>query len=95
MNMKTGSEIEARFEAIVGVDPREAAELAYVIATLKRREGDREGAAQYARRAIDLFKSVPTDTLEDCAARNTVIDGIALPDLIHEDVVRERFKDIL
>ena len=94
MTMGT-AELEARFEAMAVRDPREAAELAYAIAALKRRAGDREGAAQYARRAIELFKTVSTDTLEDCAARNTIVDGIVIPDLIHEDVVRDRFKDVL
>jgi hypothetical protein len=93
--MKTASELEARFEATVVADPREAAEIAYAIASLKRQEGDLAGAGQYARRAIDLFRSVPTDTLEDCAARNTVVEGIVIPDIIHEDVVKERFKDLL
>jgi hypothetical protein len=93
--MNVMADLEQRLSRMVSEDPRTAAEYAFAIATLKRREGDREGVAGYARRAMEFFNSVPTGTLDDCAARNITIEGLVIPDLIHEDGVREGFKDIL
>lgn len=72
-------------------DPRGAAEVAYVIARRYEADGDRERANRAAADSIALFERCPSDTLEDCAARYTVLAGIPLPSFIHSDVVRASF----
>lgn len=74
-------------------DPRRAAEVAYVLARRYQAEGENEKAKDAAAESIALFDRCPGDSLEDCAARYTVLAGIALPSIIHSDVVRARFPE--
>jgi hypothetical protein len=80
-----------KFERLRETDPRNAAEYAYAIATLYKRQGNVSEATSYASQAIELFDKCPMNTLEDCSARNVTIGGIAIPDLIHQGVVGSRF----
>ena len=74
---------------------RESAEVAFVLAVIARQRGDVAEARRYAEESIQLFEGLSVESLEDCAACYTTIEGIAVPDLIHADVVRDRFKNIL
>lgn len=71
---------------------REAAEVAYALAELYLREGDTEKATQFGSKSIRLFEECEMNTQEDCAAINMNIGGVIIPSLIHQDVVRSRFK---
>lgn len=86
--------IEKRFEETKEDDPRNAAEIAYVIAMIAKGKGDKEKAIKYGKESIDLFDKLNPQTMEECAAINTDINGIALPELIHSGVVRERLKPL-
>ena len=76
-------------------DPRNAAEHAYALAALYHRDGDKEQALHFGRECILLFGRCEMQTLEDCAARNNVIEGIAIPSIIHEEVVRDRLRPLI
>lgn len=82
--------LEQTFEALKNVDPRNAAEHAYALAALYRRDDNKEEAIRFGREAIALFDKCPMETADSCAACNVIIEGIAIPDLIHQDVVRDR-----
>jgi len=84
--------LEQTLNLLREVDPRNASEYAYVLAMLHKRAGNNEKAIHFGREAIALFDKCRMETLEDCAARHVVIEGVALPDLIHQDVVRDRLK---
>jgi nucleoside-diphosphate kinase len=86
--------LEQTLNLLREVDPRNAAEYAYVLAILHKRAGNNEKAIHFGREAIALFDKCRMETLEDCAARHVVIEGVALPDLIHQDVVRDRLKPL-
>ncbi|MEK6535585.1 MAG: nucleoside-diphosphate kinase [Thermodesulfobacteriota bacterium] len=86
--------LEQTLDSLREVDPRNAAEYAYVIAMLHKRTGDSKQAIQFGRESIALFGKCRMDTMEECAARNVVIEGVALPDLIHQDVVRDRLQPL-
>jgi len=86
--------LEQTLNSLRDVDPRNAAEYAYVLATLHKRAGDNEQAVRFGREAIALFDKCRMETMEECAARNVVIKGVALPDLIHQDVVRDRLQPL-
>ena len=86
--------LEKTLESLRGVDPRNAAEHAYALATLYHRDGGIEEATRFGREAILLFDRCQMQSLDDCAARNTIIEGIPMPDLIHQDVVRDRLKSL-
>ena len=86
--------IEQEFGKMKTEDPRKAAELAYVIAKTAKDAGDTEKAAQFGKESVALFDELNVQTQEECAARYVTVNGIALPDLIHSDVVRDRLKPI-
>lgn len=69
---------------------RKEAETLYVVAVLAAQSGLTEIAAGSARECVKLLASLGTDTMEECATRSTVVAGVALPEFLHEDVVRER-----
>lgn len=86
--------LEQTLNSLREVDPRNAAEYAYVLAQLHKRAGNNDEAIRYGREAIALFDKCRMETMEECAARNVVIEGVALPDLIHQDVVRDRLQPL-
>lgn len=86
--------LEQTLVSLREVDPRNAAEYAYVLAMLNKRAGNNDEAARYGRDSLDLFDKCLMNTIEDCAARNVVVEGVALPDLIHQDVVRNRLQPL-
>lgn len=71
-------------------DKRKAAEVAYVLARIYLDKKDMKKAADYGKQSIRLFDQCGMKTMEDCAARYTVLGGIVLPSLIHQDIVRNR-----
>lgn len=94
--MKKYAALEQTFESLKKVDPRNAAEHAYALAALYRRDGNTEEAIRFGRESIALFDKCPMETMEDCAARNVVIEGIAMPSsFIHQDVVRNRLQPLV
>ena len=88
------SSLEKRLVPEVKITQREAAELAYVLAVIHKKEGNIKDARKYARQSIELFEGLDIQTLDDAASLYTVLNGIALPDLIHEGVVRDRLSDL-
>ena len=86
------AKLEKTVKSLRKVDPRNAAEYAYAIAMLHKRDGNFDEAKKYAQMAIDLFDQCQMNTMEECAARNVVIEGVAIPDLVHQGVVRNRIK---
>jgi len=86
--------IEQEFSRMKIENPRKAAELAYVIAKTAKNDGDAEKATQFEKESIMLFNELNVQAYEDCVAKYVTVNGIALPDLIHADVVRDRLKPI-
>lgn len=93
-SVMTIAALEQTLNSLREVDPRNAAEYAYVIAMLHKRAGNNDEVVRYGREAIALFDKCRMDSMEECAARNVVIEGVALPDLIHQDVVRDRLQPL-
>ncbi len=93
-NVMQCATLEQTLNSLREVDPRNAAEYAYVLAQLHKRAGDDEQAIRFGREAIALFDKCQMDSMDECAARNVVIEGVALPDLIHQDVVRDRLQPL-
>ena len=86
--------VEERLAALRGSNPREAAEFAYVLAMLHKRAGNDQEAARFGKETISLFDQCEMESMEQCAAINVVVEGIALPSLIHQQVVRNRLDPI-
>lgn len=86
--------LEQNLKSLRDVDPRNAAEYAYVLAQLYKRAGDNEQAIRFGRESIALFDKCRMETMEDCAARNVLIEDVAIPDFIHQDVVRDRLQPL-
>lgn len=96
MVMKKYAVLEQTFESLKEVDPRNAAEYAYALAAIYRRDGNNEEAIRFGREAIAIFDKCQMETAEDCAPRNVVIEGIAMPSsFIHQDVVRDRLYPLV
>ncbi|MBS3123712.1 hypothetical protein J4437_03675 [Candidatus Woesearchaeota archaeon] len=51
--------------------------------------GDMDGVREYGLQAIVLYQAMEVNTLEEAAAENTKIDGVLIPELMHEGVVRK------
>jgi len=86
--------LEKYFSNTVKENPREAAEIAFAIALKAKQEGDNKKAAQYGRKSVKLFERLKVQTMDDCACLHMFINGIGIPDLVHEGVVRSRLAPI-
>ena len=82
-----GQELEKKFEELREKDPRLAAEYAYVLAVKNK-------SRYYAQECLRIFKELNIQTLKDSASRLNVVEGVCLPEYIHEGVVRARFKEM-
>ncbi len=84
--------------------PRIAAEIGYVLArryqahaALAHGEERRRWlsrAYEYGSESIRLLDHCSLDTLEECATRFAVLLGVALPSYIHQEVVRDRLREL-
>ncbi len=90
----TKAELEKDLAELRETNPRKAAEIAYVLARLYLQDSDTDRAAHFGRESISLFDQCEMNTEQDCAARFVTLAGIALPDLIHQEVVRDRLKPL-
>lgn len=86
--------LEPMFNELKDVDPRRAAEVAYALARLHLNVGNREKATHFGHESLRLFDQCKMETLEECGARYVTLGGIALPDLIHQEVVKNRLKEL-
>lgn len=84
------SNIEDVYEKMKVDDLRKAAEIAYVIAMIAKAAGNNEKAVKFGRDSVRIFDELNVQTMEECAAYYTVVNGISLPELIHSDVVKNR-----
>lgn len=75
-------------------EPRQAAEVAYALARIYLQAGNNKMAVRYGKESIRLFDRCRMKTEEDCASRFVTLGGIALPDLIHQKVVRDRLQPL-
>ena len=66
-----------------------AAEENYAAAMINK-DTDPIAARDYGLRAIELYEALNIQTLEDAAPTRMSFWGIELPDIMHQDVVRER-----
>ena len=72
---------------------KQLAEECYAKAILCDRERDIGGCRYYAYRAIDIYQRIiQIKTIEDATPTRMRIQGVELPDIMHEDVVRERLR---
>lgn len=81
----------ADFDAGLARDDKHyAAETAYAIAL--RAEGDWNVslASEYARKALRLLESLPSETIDQVTSTRLSVGGVPIPELLHDDVVRAR-----
>ena len=71
---------------------RSAGEVAFALASQEKSKGNTEAAKSFAAQSISIFEQFPADTQANCAADYTSLNGIAIPSLIHADLVRSRFQ---
>ena len=71
---------------------RKKAEILFTLAILNARHGYGRVAKGYAEECILLLRRIGTETYEECATSVVCCQGVALPEFLHEDVVRARLK---
>lgn len=71
---------------------RKRAETLFVLAILSARHGYSLVARGYAEECIALLGRLGTESYEDCATNFVRLEGVELPELLHEDVVRNRLS---
>lgn len=95
------ADLESAFHQEILTDKRTAAETAYALAWRYRTEyvdcvqSPVEIARKWALRSIELFDTLPSDTVEQVSSTRMSVGGVDLPELLHADVVRERLADLL
>ena len=57
-----------------------------------QQEEQREFALGLGKEAIELYERIGVNTLEDAAPTRMRVNGIELPDIMHQDVVKERLR---
>ncbi len=75
-------------------NPQDAAEHNFALAMIYKNQGQDELAAIYGREAILLFDKCRMEELEECAAINISIEGVGIPGIIHQEVVKKRLMPI-
>ena len=92
----TIAELESVFTNLRRTNPRKAAEFAFVLTRRYHEGGDAENARKFARECVSIFDGLSAQgelrTMEDCATRFGALGGVVIPKLIHEGVVRDRFR---
>ncbi len=76
-------------------NPKKAAEIAYVIAKNAKNNGNSYKATEFGKECIRLLDIVNPQTMEECAPLLTVVNGIALPEFLHQDVVKDRLSPLI
>lgn len=71
-------------------DKHYAAETAYAIALRAEGEWNVSLASDYARKALRLLESLPSETIEQVTSNRLSVGGVPIPELLHDDVVRAR-----
>lgn len=69
---------------------KEQAEQLYAKAMCSAREGSTAPARYYGREAIQLYQRYGVETLEDACPTRMQVLGVNLPDIMHQEVVRQR-----
>ncbi|OGZ65208.1 MAG: hypothetical protein A2998_01135 [Candidatus Staskawiczbacteria bacterium RIFCSPLOWO2_01_FULL_37_25b] len=95
MNLpETIQELEEQFDEIARRNPRDAAEVAFALASHYFSHQNPEKGRAFAQRSIELFDQCGTNTAEECGARHLKIGGICMPDMIHAGLVRFRLEKL-
>lgn len=71
---------------------RKSAEAFFVLAVLTARRGYLRIAKGCAEECVLRLRKMGTDTREECATHETVIEGVTLPEFLHEEVVQDRLR---
>jgi XTP/dITP diphosphohydrolase len=87
-------QLESDYQKIKKTNPRKAAEMAYVLARLYLEDKNFGKATEYGKQSISLFDKCKMNTITECSAIHTILCGIVLPDLIHQDIVRNRLSPL-
>ena len=66
------------------------AEEFYAAAITSQRQRDVGRARAYAKEAIGLYEQLNIQTLEEAAPTRMRVNGVELPDIMHQDVVKQR-----
>lgn len=93
---------ESLGEVIAGFDTemakgrtRLAAESAYAVAVRADAAGEADVASDYAKKALELLASLPSETIEQVTSTRVSVGGVSIPDLLHDDVVRSRLGHLI
>lgn len=71
---------------------RQEAEFFYVLAILYARNGKKYIVAGYAKECLELLKKLGTETMRDCATSLTCVEGVCLPEFLHEGTLANGLK---
>src|SRR5262245_15086913 len=86
--------LEEKFIELKDTNLRNAAEHAYALAMIYKQKGDSKKAIDYGREAVALFDRSKLRTEWDTTRKFEVIEGIAIPNPIHQAIVREHLKPL-
>jgi hypothetical protein len=84
-------------QATAETDDKRSARIAFAIASRIGTEpgGTIEQAREWARTCLAIASRLPSATLDDVTSDEQYIGGVAIPDLFHDGVVRERLANLL
>jgi len=94
MDDQVRQELREMFNFLVDCDPRRAAETAFALAAEAKKRNEIEAVQDWAYECLELLGGLPCESMDDCAVSVPTIEGIPMPDFLHEGVVRERFQEM-
>lgn len=86
--------IEQQFKSKKRKEPFLAAQLAYVIAMLAKKEDKKQKAIEFGQECVSVLNSLNLQTQDECTPTYNIINGIVLPDIFHPAVVCDRLKPL-
>lgn len=91
----SAEELESVFQQELSTNRWAATESAYALAVRHRDAGDWDKSREWVHQCLRLLEGFPSETEEQVATTRVSVGGVALPNYLHEGVVRARFGENL
>ncbi|MBM3199383.1 hypothetical protein FJZ53_00485 [Candidatus Woesearchaeota archaeon] len=74
-------------------DIKKAAEMAYALGVIAKRFDEQDLKEHYAKKSIGLYLAYGIGTLDDAAPYHQDLEGVGIPEIMHEGVVKNILLD--
>ena len=71
---------------------RRRAGMFYALAVIAAKSGYKRAAKGFGEECILLLTKIGTNSFEECATVDALVEDVVMPDFLHENIVRERLS---